>query len=207
MQNDRIFTLIVNFQQNLEKIFTFTLEQPAPDYRQQHLFAREADTTALYTLSKHGTSIERKPLHRQIGRLAGLPESYGYQWQGVPQSVFYRPNNCYYIFGEGAKASRCIVKWEWAKGVEEGFCTVRPMETDRRHFAVCELGGEIYVVGGENDREGCLARCEKFVPLCGSQIYIIHSLNSRSSRHSLTTYRDKYILKFGGVKRLLPAGQ
>ena len=33
-------------------------------------------------------------------------------------------------------------------------------------------------------------------------IYIIHSLNSRSSRHSLTTYKDKYILKFGGIKSL-----
>jgi hypothetical protein len=40
------------------------------------------------------------------------------------------------------------------------------------------------------------------VPLCGSQIYIIHSLNTRSSRHSLTTYKDKYILKFGGIKKL-----
>lgn len=81
------------------------------------------------------------------------------------------------------------------------------METERRQFAVCELGGEIYIVGGENDKDGCLSRCEKFVPQYSSQIYIIHSLNVRSSRHSLTTYKNKFILKFGGIKQLRPASQ
>lgn len=45
-------------------------------------------------------------------------------------------------------------------------------------------------------------KCEKFVPLHNNQVYIIHSLRQRSSRHSVTTYKDKYILKFGGIRRL-----
>jgi hypothetical protein len=44
------------------------------------------------------------------------------------------------------------------------------METERRHFGTCELGGEIYIVGGENDKDGSLSRCEKFVPAYSSQI-------------------------------------
>ena len=67
---------------------------------------------------------------------------------------------------------------------------------------MCLLNGEIYIIGGENEREGCLVKCEKFVPLHNNQVYIIHSLRQRSSRHSLTTYKDKYILKFGGVRRV-----
>lgn len=68
---------------------------------------------------------------------------------------------------------------------------------------MCLLGGEIYIIGGENDKEGCLVKCEKFVPTHNNQVYIIHSLRHRSSRHSVTTYKDRYILKFGGVRRLL----
>ena len=41
------------------------------------------------------------------------------------------------------------------------------------------------------------------MPAYSSQVYIIHSLKSRSSRHALTTYKNKFILKFGGVKKLL----
>ena len=52
-----------------------------------------------------------------------------------------------------------------------------------------------------------MTRCEKFVPAYSSQIYIIHSLKTRSSRHSLTTYKNKYILKFGGTKKLLKPGE
>jgi hypothetical protein len=66
---------------------------------------------------------------------------------------------------------------------------------------VCLLNGEIYIVGGENSKEGCLVKCEKFVPLHNNQVYIIHSLRHRSSRHSITTYKEKYILKFGGIRR------
>lgn len=40
------------------------------------------------------------------------------------------------------------------------------------------------------------------MPLHNNQVYIIHSLRQRSSRHSITTYKDKYILKFGGVRRI-----
>lgn len=37
------------------------------------------------------------------------------------------------------------------------------------------------------------------MPEYNNQVYIIQSLNQRSSRHSISTYKDKYILKFGGV--------
>jgi hypothetical protein len=75
------------------------------------------------------------------------------------------------------------------------------MQTERENFGVCLLNGEVYIIGGENEREGCLVKCEKFVPLYNNQVYIIHSLRQRSSRHSVTTYKDKYILKFGGIRR------
>jgi hypothetical protein len=42
------------------------------------------------------------------------------------------------------------------------------------------------------------------VPLHNNQVYIVHSLRHRSSRHSVTTYKDRYILKFGGIRRLPP---
>lgn len=202
MQNDRILTLVVTFQQNLKKIFTFNHEKTTHDHRQFHLFRQEDGQSALYTLSKDTQRLEKKALP-DIATLVNFPEKYEYGWSDIPESVFYKPNNCYYIIGEGSKTSKQIVKWECSKPVEDSFFAVRSMETERRFFSVCELGGEIYIVGGENSKDGCLSRCEKFVPAYSSQIYLIHSLNSRSSRHSLTTYKNKYILKFGGIKRLL----
>lgn len=72
------------------------------------------------------------------------------------------------------------------------------LETKRMNFAVCVFNNEIFVVGGENSKEGCLAKCEKFVPSEG-KVYIVNSLNQKSAQHSLCVYNNKFILKFGGT--------
>ena len=35
-----------------------------------------------------------------------------YKWDGQPQSIYYHQNKCFYIFGEGKKPSKKIVKYE-----------------------------------------------------------------------------------------------
>jgi hypothetical protein len=63
LQNDRILTLIVTFQQNLKKIFTFNADKnTVQDHRQFHLFREEETETALYTLTKDYQKVECKRL-------------------------------------------------------------------------------------------------------------------------------------------------
>lgn len=88
-----------------------------------------------------------------------LHENGKYNWAGPPESVYYPQGSCYYIIGEGTKASRLIVKYEYLKSADDAFTNVKSMESERRHFGVCLLNGEIYIIGGENDREGCLVKC------------------------------------------------
>lgn len=66
------------------------------------------------------------------------------------------------------------------------------------NFAVCLFNNEIFIVGGENSKEGCLTKCEKFIPSEG-KLYIVGSLNQRSAQHTLCAYKNKFILKFGGT--------
>ena len=122
----------------------------------RHIFRQESKEHVLYTLNKN--KVERKVMP-DVNKFVFGDEEYKYQWKGVPQSVFFKQNNCYYIFGEGAKTSRQIIKWDHSRYIGNSLVVVRPMETERRFFSVCQLGGEIYIVGGENDRDGCLTRC------------------------------------------------
>lgn len=206
IENDRIFSLLTNFEQSLDKIFTIARKTPLVDkMRESHLFTNEDGQCCLYTLSQNLRELVLQPIaamNRISHSKPSLLENGKYVWHGCPESVYYPQGGCYYIIGEGKKASKLIVKYEYLKSAEEAFTVVRSMETERQNFGVCLLNGEVYIIGGENEREGCLVKCEKFVPLHNNQVYIIHSLRQRSSRHSVTTYKDKYILKFGGIRRL-----
>lgn len=69
-------------------------------------------------------------------------------------------------------------------------------------MSVCVLQNEIYIVGGENDEEGCLRKCEKFslnTTRDITNVSQINSLNCRSSHHSTHAFKNRYIFKFGGV--------
>ena len=100
LQNDRILTLIVTFEQNLKKIFTFNPQKRTLDHHMFHIFRNEAAETVLHTLSKDTHKIEKKVLP-DIATLINFPEQYDYKWNGIPNSVFFEPNNCFYIVGEG----------------------------------------------------------------------------------------------------------
>lgn len=67
---------------------------------------------------------------------------------------------------------------------------------------MCVLADEIYVVGGENEEEGCLRKCEKYSLRTTrdiTNVSRIGSLNCRSSHHSTHPFKNRYIFKFGGV--------
>lgn len=100
LQNDRILTLIVTFEQNLKKIFTFNPQKRTLDHHMFHIFRNEAAETVLHTLSKDTHKIEKKVLP-DIATLINFPEQYDYKWNGIPNSVYFEPNNCFYIVGEG----------------------------------------------------------------------------------------------------------
>ena len=71
----------------------------------------------------------------------GLLEHGQYKWIGIPQSIFYPYYNCYYIFGEGNKTSKVIVKYDHIKETDEILTAVKSMETERKNFGVCMLKG------------------------------------------------------------------
>ena len=90
--------MVVVFEQHLKQIFTFNRQREYYDYRMSHIFRQEARETVLYTITKDMKRIERK-VFPDISKLINFPEQYDYEWQGIPQSVFFKSNNCYYIFG------------------------------------------------------------------------------------------------------------
>ena len=110
-------------------------------------------------------------------------------------SVYYSQTDSYYLFGEVKKESNKI----WIFQLESEIKRLEiKLETKRVNFDVCLFNEEIFIVGGENEREGCLIKCEKFIPSEG-KTYIINSLNQRSAKQKLFPYKDKFILKIGGT--------
>jgi hypothetical protein len=56
-----------------------------------------------------------------------LQEGGKYNWAGSPQSVYFPQGSCYYIIGEGNRASRLIVKYEYLRAADEAFTNVKSM--------------------------------------------------------------------------------
>lgn len=114
IENDRIFSLLTNFEQSLEKIFTISKTTPLLDrMRHFHLFTNEDGQCYLYSLDQTLKELVSQPIaamnrisHSQLTLADGK-----YQWEGPPQSVYYPQGSCYYIIGEGRRASRLIVKY------------------------------------------------------------------------------------------------
>ncbi len=48
-----------------------------------------------------------------------------------------------------------------------------------------------------------MGKCEKYVPSYGNKMFLVSGMNQKTSRHTVVTYMDKYILKFGGITKVL----
>jgi hypothetical protein len=108
----------MSFEQNLERIFSFSKEANAHpnDHKLQqfHLLNNELEHCYLYSFNKKMMAIRKQSIAsmtRITSTLLNLPEGSGYKWSGIPQSIFYPPGNCYYIVGEGNRPSKLIVKY------------------------------------------------------------------------------------------------
>ncbi len=74
------------------------------------------------------------------------------------------------------------------------------MIRSRSYFGVAAIGKYLYIIGGLNYLEGAMMKCERF-NLETKQSEPINYLNSPSSHHSVCSFQDKYIYKFGGLKK------
>ncbi|CAK78391.1 unnamed protein product (macronuclear) [Paramecium tetraurelia] len=73
------------------------------------------------------------------------------------------------------------------------------MYTLRKNFSLsCTVDKDIFIIGGQNYKEGCLAKCEKY-NINTNQITLINHLTELSTLHSSCTYNNKLIVKFGGL--------
>ena len=78
-------------------------------------------------------------------------------WIGMLPSIYYPYNDSYYLIGDGRKESNKIRRMN-VDNMEIKDLEVK-METKRMNFSVCLFNQEIFIVGGENSKEGCLAKC------------------------------------------------
>ena len=74
------------------------------------------------------------------------------------------------------------------------------MNTLRHSFGFCSVRNRLFVVGGANYREGSLIKCESF-DLKSQKWTRNNFLNIRSMNHSLATYKETFIFKFGGLRK------
>ena len=140
---------MMNFQQNLEDIFSISKKKSkgdGSDVPQGHLFVNEDYHCNLITIrqDQKRLNVESIAGMNRISESNHLHQSahlFNYEWNGVPESIFYPPKNCFYIIGEGDKPSQSIVKYEVHKGPDEGFISIRLMESIRKNFGVCLLRG------------------------------------------------------------------
>lgn len=131
IENDRIFSLLINFEQSLEKIFTISKATPLQNrMRHFHLFTNEDGQCYLYSLTQDQKQLAAQPIaamNRISHSKLALTEDTKYNWAGTPQSVYFPQGSCYYIIGEGDRASRLIVKYDYLRTADEAFTNVKSM--------------------------------------------------------------------------------
>lgn len=83
--------------------------------------------------------------------------------------------------------------------VNRSLIPLAKMKTLRHSFGICAIKNKIFVVGGSNYREGALIKCE-YYDIQHNQWFPFNFLNVKSMNHSIISFNDSYIYKFGGTR-------
>lgn len=139
--------LLVSFEQNLKEVFQF--EQFPALVQKPHLLYSNEKSQYLFTLGP-SSQLNRTELD--------FIENQD-KWIGLVPSIFYSPNDCYYVFGEPNKESNKIRRLTLDLEDQEMVEMSIKLKTKRMNFGFCLFNDEIYIIGGENSKEGCLVKC------------------------------------------------